>query len=140
MAAPQTRTVWLVRPGRAEAAEGRLTVDATGLRFEETDGPGLRVSGERIVGARRRPGTPMLVVRYRDETSGTARAFFFFSRPPPLPSEEDLRARRRPFVPSPRGLERTASIMTLRAAGAQVRRELRAWARAIRAAGRGHPR
>ena len=134
MAGPQTRTVWLVGAGRAEAAEGRLTLDGDGLRFLRAEGPGLTVPLDRIVGARKRPGTPMLVVRYRDDAGRTAKAFFFFSPPPPIASREDLRARRRPFLPSSRGLERTASIMTLRAAAAEVRREIREWAGAIRGA------
>ncbi len=124
----------MVRPGRPQAAEGVLTLATDALVFDEDAGRELTMPLGRIRGARRRPGTPLLVVRYTDESGRHTHAFFFFMRPPPIPTDEERRARRRPFVPSRKGLDRSASIMTLRAAASEAKQEIRAWVRAIRGA------
>lgn len=124
----------MVRPGRPEATEGVLTLGAGELAFREQGGYEVALPLDRILGARRRPGTPVLVVRYRDRDDRPARLFFFFTRPPPLPTGRTVGSRRVPFVPSPKGLERTASMMTLRAAALEARATIRTWVKALRGA------
>lgn len=131
---PEPATVWLVRPPHPEAARGTLSLTQHDLVFSGDGGEEERVPVERIRTARRRLGTPILVVRYREAGGTEAEAFLYFARPPALSTREDLRARRRPFVPSGRGLERSASIMALRGASGDLRAVIRGWVAAIRLA------
>jgi hypothetical protein len=121
---PDARTVWLVRRGEAEPVEGQLTLAEGELRFEPSEGDGLRLGRDEIRGGRRLRGSPVLAVSHTTP-EGMRESFFFFARPPPLPEE-----RKSPL--SARGLQRAGTIMTLRAQNKQLKSELRGWVRAIR--------
>lgn len=103
--------------------EGVLSAREDGLTFT---GPGttLDLPAAKLRGARRFRGSPVLQVTYA-EPDGVREAFFFFSRPPPLPAE------RRTSLFSPKGLQRAGNILTLRAEAKRVKSELKEWVRTI---------
>jgi hypothetical protein len=136
--APEPRRVWLVRPGRAESIPGLLTLERESLTFvsgPETEG-GLPIPLNRITKARRRRLTPILEVTYTSARADQAMVFFYFARPPPLPGNRVDTGRRGPgfgLLPT-KGLEQTASAMTLRAANKRLKGTIDRWVEAIRVA------
>ena len=131
---PDPVAVWLVRPGRPEAVPGTLSLERDALTFTPEDGEPVRVHAHTIVRARRRLGTPILVVRYRDGLEyGTL--FLYFMEPPPLrvePSSADQRGRPR----TRRGRRRDAMVRLGGAASLHTP-VIRKWTRAIGRIGRG---
>jgi hypothetical protein len=87
-----------------------------------------------ITGVRRHLGAPLLKVSFRGE-EGKVRAYFYFAKPPPLPGERPPSPL--PLFRWPRGLERSAAALALRATNRLVRREIEGWVRALREAGAG---
>jgi hypothetical protein len=114
----------MARRGEPEPVEGILSLSDEGLAFTAPSDPGLALTAAKLRGARRFRGSPVLQVTYA-EPDGLREAFFFFSRPPPLPAER----RTSPF--SPRGLQRAGNILTLRAEAKRLKPKLKEWVRAI---------
>jgi hypothetical protein len=128
---PAPTTAWLVRPGNPEAARGRLTLERHSLTFvPDAEEEPLPIPTNRIRNARRRWGTPILEVAYTDARAEPGQVFLYFAEPPPLPSKTGGGRWIRPT----RGLQRTASAMTLRARAKQVRDRIDLWVVAIREA------
>jgi hypothetical protein len=154
--------VWLVRPGRPESIPGLLNLDRESLTFvsgpeggfgegARQDSSGREISGRadppitenalpiplnRIARARRRRLTPILEITYTSARADHAVVFFYFARPPPLPGNRADTGRRGPgfgLLPS-KGLEQTASAMTLRAANKRLKGTIDGWVEAIRVA------
>jgi hypothetical protein len=120
----------MARRGEPEPVEGILSITDDGLTFTAADSPELDLPAAKLRGARRFRGSPVLQVTYA-EPDGLRDAFFFFSRPPPLPVE------RRTSPLSPRGLQRAGNILTLRAEAKRVKPDLKAWVRAIAGVAKG---
>ncbi len=135
--------MWLVRPGRPESIPGLLTLERESLTFvsDPEDEGGipentLPIPLNRIARARRRRLTPILEVTYTSARADLAVLFFYFARPPPLPGVREGTGRRGPatwLLPT-KGLEQTASAMTLRAANKRLKGTIEGWVEAIRAA------
>jgi hypothetical protein len=128
---PAPTTAWLVRPGSPDAARGILSLERHSLTFtpDEEREP-LPIPTNRIRNVRRRRGTPILEVIYTDARVEPASVFVYFVPPPPLPKRTGTGSLLRPT----RGLERTASAMTLRARSKQLRGRIDEWVEAIREA------
>jgi hypothetical protein len=128
---PAPTTAWLVRPGNPEAARGRLTLERHSLTFvPDAEEEPLPIPTNRIRKARRRRGTPILEVAYTDARAEPGLVFLYLAEPPPLPSKTGGGRWIRPS----RGLERTASALTLRARANQVRDRIDEWVEAIKEA------
>ena len=107
-----------------DPVEGILSVAGGGLSFAPLQGNRLLVPPERIRRVRRLRASPVLKVRYLDQT-GHREAFFFFSKPPPLPEG--------PKVLSTKNLQRTSQAMTLREQSKRLKEEISGWVEEIRA-------
>ena len=128
---PAPVTAWLVRPGSPEAVRGKLALERHSLTFTPGgDGEALPIPTNRIRKARRRRGTPILEVTYTDARAEAGLVYVYFAKPPPLPTKTSKGSLIRPT----RGLERTASAMTLRARAKQLKDRIDEWAQAIQAA------
>jgi hypothetical protein len=114
----------MVGPAGPEPLEGMLSLASEGLSFAPLQGNGLHLAPERIRLVRRLLASPVLKVRYIDET-GHREAFFFFSKPPPLPEG--------PKVLSTKNLQRTSQAMTLREQSKRLKEEIHTWVEEIRA-------
>jgi hypothetical protein len=114
----------MVGPAGPDPVEGILSLAGGGLSFAPLQGNRLLVPPGRIRRVRRLLASPVLKVRYLDET-GHREAFFFFSQPPPLPEG--------PQVLSTKNLERTSQAMTLREQSKRLREEIGGWVEEIRA-------
>jgi hypothetical protein len=114
----------MVGPSLPDPVEGILALVGGELSFAPLHGDGLRLSPGRIRRVRRLLASPVLKVRYRDET-GPKEAFFFFAKPAPLPEG--------PKVLSPKNLQRTSQAMILREQSKQMKAEIRGWVEEIRA-------
>jgi hypothetical protein len=114
----------MVGPAGPDPVEGILSLTGGGLSFAPLQGNRLLVPPGRIRRVRRLLASPVLKVRYLDET-GPREAFFFFSQPPPLPEG--------PKVLSTKNLERTSQAMTLREQSKRLKGEIVGWVEEIRA-------
>jgi hypothetical protein len=135
---PRRTRVWLYRPERGpEASAGMLSLDGTALVFSR-DQEALRIAVADVRSVRRHRLTPVLEVRYaRGGGDPDALALFYFAEPPPLP-EPGERADRSPheiLLPSRRHLERSGTLLSMRAASKLLKRDIEAWVEAIREAG-----
>ncbi len=130
---PEPTRVWLVREGDPTAVEGTLSIEDRGLRFRPAAPAvrGVMVSFDELAQVRRRRGTPLLMV-ITGTGAARERLFFYFASPPPLPSASS-------GVPprGPRGVERSAALLTLRAANRLHKEEIDVWVRELRAGGAG---
>lgn len=128
--------VWLVREGDPIATEGTLSIEGPNLTFapagNEAGKVAIPIASMRRV--RRRRGTPILALSY-PEPNGMAKLFLYFAKPPPLP--EDPTPSPVPLFRRPRGLERSAAALALRATHRLLKREIDTWVRALRDAGAG---
>jgi hypothetical protein len=131
---PEATRVWLVREGRPEAVRGVLGLERHSLTFTPDDDEPLPIPTNRIRRVRRRRATPILEVTYTDARAEESRLFIYFARPPPLPGVSRESGRRKPssWVIPTKGLEQTASAITLRAANRALKPGIEAWVRAIR--------
>ena len=128
--------MWLVRPGRPESVPGLLTLEREALTFVSGPEAALPIPLNRIAKARRRRLTPILEVTYTSARADQAVVYFYFARPPPLPGNRADTGRRGPgfgLLPT-KGLEQTASAMTLRSANKRLKGTIDGWVEAIRAA------
>jgi hypothetical protein len=122
-------TAWLVRAGDPETVRGRLTLERHSLTFTpDAQEEPLPIPTNRIRTARRRRGTPILEVTYTDARAEPGSVFVYFAEPPPLPRRTGAGSLLRPT----RGMERTASALTLRARAKQLRDRIDEWVEAIR--------
>lgn len=127
---PAPVTVWLVRPGSPDAIRGSLALERHTLMFTpEEDQDQLPIPTNRIRRARRLRGTPVLEVTYTDARAEPGQVFVYFAQPPPLPARKGGRTMLFPT----RGMERTASAITLRARSKQLRGRIDEWVAAIHA-------
>ena len=133
---PEPTGVWLVREGDPTSIEGRISLDDQGLLFDPADASAdaLTIPFTRIARVRRRRGTPLLEIALKT-TDQLSSLFFYFAKPPPLSEERSASAG--PFIKGPRGLERSAAAMTLRAANRLLKRDIDGWVRAVRTAATG---
>jgi hypothetical protein len=119
----------MVRPGETEPVEGVLSLTEDALVFAPVEGVGLRLARTRIRAGQRLRGSPVLRITHLT-AEGLEDAFFFFVRPPRLSVEG------RTSLLSARGLQRTGTILTLRAESKRLKPELKEWVRAVRALNR----
>ena len=130
--------MWLVRPGGPDSVPGLLTLERESLTFVSgpegtTEGTVFPIPLNRIARARRRRLTPILEITYTSARAEQAVVFFYFARPPPLPRNRSDVGRRPGFGLLPtKGLEQTASAMTLRAANKRLKGTIDGWVEAIR--------
>lgn len=123
---PQTRTarVWMARPGHEDTPPGTLSLGQSALRFEG-GGTTILIHAAEITKVRRARGTPVITVSWlaegeRRETS------FYFAEPGPIGASAEP-----PWMPG-RGLDRTISLMRLRAANKELKLVVKEWVAAIR--------
>lgn len=128
---PELTSVWLVRERDPVAIEGTLSIEADTLSFlaSDPDFEKLEVPIREITGARRSRGSPVLTVAF-PTPGGPRRIFVYFAKPPPLPGKGP--SARLPLFRPPRGLERSAAALSLRAANKLLKREIDGWVRALR--------
>jgi hypothetical protein len=123
---PQTLTVrvWMARPGHEDTPQGILSLDQSALWFEG-GGTTIQIPAADITKVRRARGSPVITVTWlaegeRRETS------FYFAEPGPIEVSAEP-----PWMPG-RGLDRTISLMRLRAANKELKPVVKEWAAAIR--------
>jgi hypothetical protein len=125
---PEPQVVWLVRPGSPEAAKGRLSLERHTLTFvDDAEDQPLPIPLNRVQRVRRRRAAPILQVDYTDARAEISTVFVYFAEPPSLRPMSS-----KSMVLPTRGLERTASAMSLRAAARALRPQIEAWVDAIR--------
>jgi hypothetical protein len=119
----------MVREGSPNETEGSLSLHDEVLAFEPA-GPQakLEVPRKTILKAHRSRGTPVLNITF-DEGEGPTRLFFYFAKPPPLPGERPVTPM--PLFRPPRGMERSAAALSLRATNRLLKREIEAWVEAL---------
>jgi hypothetical protein len=137
---PLPTRVWLYTPeGDSDAIAGMLSLEGSELVFSRAGTEAVRIDAAAVHSVRRHRLTPVLEVRYRRggrEPDGLA--FFYFAEPPPLP-EPGEKADRPPhemLLPSRRHIERSGSLLSMRAASRLLKRDIDGWVGAIRGAGR----
>ena len=133
--APAPTTVWLYEPGGPDAVRGTLRLDGGAVVFSAAH-TGERVEVDRgsVRGVRRHRLTPVLEVRYR-RRGVEAVVLFYFAEPPSLPRPGD-KADRGPadiLLPSRRHIERSGTLLSMRAANKLLRADIDRWVEAIRA-------
>jgi hypothetical protein len=123
---PQTLTVrvWMARPGREDTPPGILSLDESVLWFEG-GGTSLRIPTTDIVKVRRARGSPVIIVSWVEGEERRETAFYFVE---PVPIGESVEP---PWMPG-RGLDRTISLMRLRAANKELKPLVKEWTAAIR--------
>ncbi|MGH2692029.1 MAG: hypothetical protein ACRDHM_05955 [Actinomycetota bacterium] len=133
---PEPILVWMVREGDPTATEGTLSIDGRTLVFRPSAAAadGVEIQIQDIGRVRRARGSPFLTVTLTGPER-PQKLFVYFAKPPPLPGE-------RPTVPipifrAPRGLERSAAALSLRATNRLFRNEIDSWVRALRERSRG---
>ncbi len=127
--------MWLVRPGEPDSVPGLLTLERESLTFVAGPEPGtvFPIPLNRIARARRRRLTPILDITYTSARAEHAVVFFYFASPPPLPRSRSDVGRRPGFGLLPtKGLEQTASAMSLRMANKRLKGTIDEWVEAIR--------
>jgi hypothetical protein len=136
---PRRTRVWLYRPDRGpDAVAGMLSFEGGAVVFSHPETEALRIDVSAVRSARRHRLTPVLEVRYGaggGEPDGVA--FFYFAQPPPL-SEPGQKADRPPheiLLPSRRHIERTGTLLSMRAASKLLKPDIDEWVAAIRKAG-----
>lgn len=124
-----TAKVWMARPGQEDTPPGILSLDRSALWFEG-GGTTIRILPSDIAKVRRARATPVITVTWRSE--GERReASFYFAEPGPI--EESAEP---PWMPG-RGLDRTVSLMRLRAANKELKPLVKDWVAAIRQIAKG---
>jgi hypothetical protein len=136
---PRPTRVWLYRPeGGPEASAGVLSLDGSAVVFSGAETEALRIAVADVRSVRRHRLTPVLEVRYgRGGGDPGGVALFYFAEPPPLP-EPGEKADRGPqeiLLPSRRHLERSGTLLSMRAASKLLKRDIDQWVEAIREAG-----
>ncbi len=133
---PEPTRVWLVREGRPQAVRGVLGLERHSLTFTPDHDEPFPIPLNRIRGVRRRRASPILEVVYTDARAEESRLFFYFARPPPLPGVSARSGKRKPssWILPTKGLQQTASAMSLRAANRALKAAIEAWVGAIREA------
>jgi hypothetical protein len=136
---PEPTKVWLVREGRTEAVRGVLGLERHSLTFTPDDEEPLPIPLNRIRWVRRRRATPIMEVVYTGARAEESRLYFYFARPPPLPGVSSRSGRRKPssWILPTKGLQQTASAISLRAANQALKAPIEKWVRAIREAAGG---
>lgn len=136
---PRRTRVWLYRPeAGADAIAGMLSRDGAALVFSRAEEEALRIAVADVRSVRRHRLTPVLEVRYaRGSGEPDGLALFYFAEPPPFP-EAGEKADRSPheiLLPSRRHLERSGTLLSMRAASKLLKGDIDAWVAAIREAG-----
>ena len=130
---PEPVTAWMVREGDPSAEEGTLSMAGNALSFEPASGTKpSEIPIDRIQNVRRARGSPVMSISFLGEER-VEKVFVYFAKPPPLPGE-------RPTVPmplfrSPKGLEKSAAALSLRASNRLLKREIDGWVEALRGGG-----
>jgi hypothetical protein len=114
----------MARPGREDTPPGVLSLDESTLWFEG-GGTTIRIPGAGILKVRRARGSPVITVTWAEEEERREAAFYFVE-PGPLGWSQEP-----PWMPG-RGLDRTVSLMRLRAANKELKPVVVEWHRAIR--------
>jgi hypothetical protein len=126
---PESMRVWMARPGRDDTPPGTLSLDESTLWFRG-GGTTIRIPGADIIKVRRARGSPVITVTWVEEGERREMSFYFVE-PGPLGL-----SREPPWMPG-RGLDRTVSLMRLRAANKELKHVVVEWATAIRRLTRG---
>jgi hypothetical protein len=133
--------VWLYRPeGGPEASAGTLSLDGAAVVFSRAEQEALRIAVADVRSVRRHRLTPVMEVRYeRGGGDPEGLALFYFAEPPPLPQpgEKADRGPHEILLPSRRHLERSGTLLSMRAASKLLKRDIDEWVTAIRDAGGG---
>jgi hypothetical protein len=132
--------VWLYEPGGPGSVRGTLSLEAGVLTFASADGEALRIEAAAVRTVRRHRLTPVLEVtwdRPADEPEGLA--YFYFAEPPtlPEPGEKGDRSPYQILMPSKRHIERSGTLLSMRAASKLLKADIERWVEAVRAAGGG---
>jgi hypothetical protein len=140
VSSPPTTPVWLYEPGGPGSVRGQLSLDRGTLVFSPLEGESLRIETTIVRTVRRHRLTPVLEVRWErigQESDGVA--FFYFAEPPtlPEPGEKGDRSPYQILMPSKRHIERSGTLLSMRAASKLLKGDIDGWVEAIRRAGRG---
>ena len=133
---PNPAIVWLVRAGERDGTRGLLAIEHDELLFRPDEGETLRIGPRRILGAKREVATPVLTVTYLADPGEVTRLLLYFAPPPPMKDKP----RSLWDLMRPRGLERTAGVMSLRRRNRQLNPVIADWVdeiERIRATARG---
>jgi hypothetical protein len=114
----------MARPGREDTPPGTLALDESALWFRG-GGTAIRIRGADMIKVRRARGSPVITVTWVEEGERRETSFYFVE---PGPLEW---SREPPWMPG-RGLDRTVSLMRLRAANKELKPVVVEWATAIR--------
>jgi hypothetical protein len=137
---PPPTPVWLYEPGGPESIRGVLSFDRGAVVFSPAEGRSLRIEAASARSARRHRLTPVLEVRWeRGGQDPDGLAFFYFTEPPrlPRPGEKADGAPYQLLLPSKRHIERSGSLLSMRATSKLLKRDIDRWVEAIRGVGRG---
>jgi hypothetical protein len=113
-------------------------MDRGTLVFSPLEGESLRIEITVVRTVRRHRLTPVLEVRWErmgQESDGVA--FFYFAEPPtlPEPGEKGDRSPYQILMPSKRHIERSGTLLSMRAASKLLKKDIDGWVEAIRRAG-----
>ena len=123
----------MVREGDPTAEEGTLSIAGEVMSFEPTSGTKrAEIPIDRIQHVRRARGSPVMAVSFLGE-DGVEKVFVYFAKPPPLPGERPPPTM--PLFRAPKGLEKSAAALSLRASNKLLKREIDVWVKALRGGG-----
>lgn len=130
--------MWLYEPGGPDRVAGMLSLQGAAVVFSQNQAEVLRIDAAEVRSVRRYRLAPVLEVRYaRGGDAPDGLALFYFAEPPPLP-EPGEKADRHPYeilLPSRRHIERSGSLLSMRASSKLLKRDIDRWVAAIREAG-----
>jgi hypothetical protein len=139
--APPPTRVWLYEPGGPGSVRGTLSLEPGGaLRFSPRDGETLVILPAEVRSVRRHRLTPVLEIRWeRPAGDPDGMAFFYFAEPPtlPEPGEKGDRSPYQILMPNKRHIERSGTLLSMRAASKLLKGDIQRWVQAVRSAGRG---
>jgi hypothetical protein len=136
--APPPTRVWLYEPGGPGSVRGTLSLEPGALRFSPQEGEALLIETGAVRNVRRHRLTPVLEVRWK-RTAGDpdGLAYFYFAEPPTLP-EPGEKADRSPYqvlLPNKRHIERSGTLLSMRAASKLLKADIQKWVEAVRSPG-----
>ena len=140
---PYPMTVWMVELERGpDDVEGMLMLDERTLRFEPTEGSGVRtIDLTQVTKVKRVVGSPVLIVHSLEENVKRATAFYL-SKPPPLAPAAPVPGEAPPTLlfgnrgakPPSRRKQRRANAGYLASASTELGPTAKEWVVEIRAA------
>jgi hypothetical protein len=135
--APPPTRVWLYEPGGPGSIRGTLSLEGGVLKFTPPEGDSLRIEAAGVSTVRRHRLTPVLEVRWeRPAEEPVGLVYFYFAEPPtlPEPGEKGDRSPYQILLPSKRNIERSGTLLSMRAASKLLKADIQGWVEAVRAA------